>query len=427
MNQLKTVLKFEYNSYVRTKIFMIITALLVAAVVIAINIPNISNVIDSFRGDSEYEEGQHAGGYLVTEFTNYAAVYDPEGYFTQETLNRVFPFHALVPLTEFDVYDLKERIVDGEFEFALRIDGRNYEFVERGGGGVFAIPIAMQITELVRFAYQERMAAGFGLESYEFNQISRVTPSRVNHHSALADTGLTFMIGYVMLMLLFISIQFYGQGVMTSVVTEKSSKAMEVLITSVKPLQLMFGKVLGTGLAGLTQLGLFLVAAFVAFQLTMSQWEEFAPFVANIMSMSLTFEFIAFAIIFFILAFFIFAFLFAGFGSTVSRLEDVNKVIMIPYLLFMASFMIAMFGGQMAPDSTFFVVSSFVPFLSPLVMFMRYAMQIVPIYQVWIAIGINTVSVIAMGFLCAKIYRAGVLMYGKPPSFMEIIKQLAKA
>jgi len=108
-------------------------------------------------------------------------------------------------------------------------------------------------------------------------------------------------------------------------------------------------------------------------------------------------------------------------------LEDASKVVMIPMMLFAASFFIAMFVGQTAPESTFFVVSSFVPFLSPMIMFMRVCLQLAPMHEIAIAVGINFVSVILVGILCAKIYRAGVLMYGKPPSMIEIFKQMIKA
>jgi len=421
LKQLKTVLQFEYNSYIKNKVFLILTALLAAAVIIGINAPNISNLIDSFRSGDAYEDGATSPS---DEARDRAIIYDPLGHFTNQILNDFFPNTYFVRPGYFDADTFEEKIASGEYEFALSVRGLDYTLI-RSSGGIFDFSLHV-VPGMVRHVYQTRAYEEFGLEQDQITRVQDASP-RGAYITVGRDLMQTFWVGYVMLILLYMTIQFYGQFVMTSVVTEKSSKAMELLITSVKPIHLMFGKVFGSGLAGLTQLILLLVSAVAMFQLTASQWEEFSPTVAGILGLSLTFDIVAYALIFFVLGFFMFAFLYAGFGSTVSRMEDANKVIMVPMMLFMASFFIAMFGGMNDPESTFYVAASFIPFLSPMVMFMRICLTGVPMVQILIAIAINVVSVIGVGILCAKIYRAGVLMYGKPMSVIEIFKQLVKA
>ena len=428
MKQLKTVLKFEYNSYIKNKAFIVITLLFAAVIIIGMNAPGIVDLVDSMRssGTVYYEDGQP----VISGVGRDAAIYDPLEHFSNELLRGFFPNYNFERLNSFDIEHLESRVADGTFEFALAVNGIEYTLVQTSGG-MFDFTL-LAVPGMVRNVYIENLYSEFGLVNEQIERIHFANPSGT-YVLVGRDMAQTFWVGYVMLILLFMTIQFYGQFVMTSVVTEKSSKAMELLITSVKPVHLMFGKVLGSGLAGLTQLVVFLVSAVVIFQLTSSQWYEFSPMVYSLLGMSLNFEILAFALIFFLLGFFMFSFLFAGFGSTVSRLEDAQKVAMAPLLLFMASFFIAMFVGMSAPESTFYVVASFVPFLSPLVMFMRICLVGVgygyglSMIEVIIAIVINIVSIVAVGVLCAKIYRAGVLMYGKPMSIIEIFKQLIKA
>ena len=423
LKQFKTVLKFEYNSYIKNKAFIVITLLFAAVIIIGMNAPHIVDFVDSIRsGDAVYyEDGQP----IISGTRRTAAIHDPLGHFDDELLSGFFPNYSFARYASFDVDAFEAKVADGQYEFALSVGGLEYILVQESSG-MFDFSL-LNVPGMVRHVYVDNLYREFGLDDAQINRIHNETNPVPHNVFVGRDLMQTFWVGYVMLLLLYMTIQFYGQFVMTSVITEKSSKAMELLITSVKPVHLMFGKVLGSGLAGLTQLVIFLASAVAIFQLTSSQWYEFSPAVYSVLGLSLNFEILAFALIFFILGFFIFAFLFAGFGSTVSRLEDAQKVVMMPLMLFIGSFFLAMFGGMSAPTSTFYVAASFIPFLSPLVMFMRICLVGVPMIQIVIAIAINIISIIGVGIFCAKIYRAGVLMYGKPMSIAEMFKQLIKA
>ena len=171
---------------------------------------------------------------------------------------------------------------------------------------------------------------------------------------------------FILMFALYMTILMYGQFVAQSVVTEKSSKAMELLITSAKPSSLMFGKVVGTGLAGLVQLVLIVGSAFVFFNLNKSYWDS-GSVITSLFDMPL--ELVLYTILFFVTGYFLYAFLFGALASLASRMEDTNTLVMPVVMLFVASFMATIFsmvGGKV--DSVLMKVLSFVPFTSPMAM-----------------------------------------------------------
>lgn len=207
----------------------------------------------------------------------------------------------------------------------------------------------------------------------------------------------------------------------TEVATEKSSRVMEILISSVSPITQMFAKILGIGLLSLTQLLLSLAVGYFSVKQNLDELQggffDFFGFgeipVATII----------YAVIFFILGYFLYATLAAFLGSLVSRIEDVQQVITPMTLLVVAGFMMAMFGlGQ--PEATFVKVTSFIPFFTPMLMFLRVGMLNIPIWEAMLGIGILILTIIVLAIFGARVYKGGVLMYGKSTSFKDIKKAL---
>ena len=230
---------------------------------------------------------------------------------------------------------------------------------------------------------------------------------------------------YIMIFALYMVILLYGQMVATNVATEKSSRAMEVLITSAKPVSMMFGKVIASCLAGFVQLLAVFGSAFLFYNLNKDSWGD-NGIVASIFDMPI--ELLIFMLVFFILGFVIYAFLFGAVGSTVSKLEDINTAVMPITMLFVIAFMVVMFSlAGNSVDTPVMVVCSYIPFTSPMAMFTRIAMSTVPWYEIAISIAILVASVIGVGVLSAKIYRVGVLMYGNAPKPKDLIKALKRA
>ncbi|MBM7702691.1 ABC transporter permease [Metabacillus iocasae] len=226
---------------------------------------------------------------------------------------------------------------------------------------------------------------------------------------------------YILLFVIYFSVIMYGSMIAMEVATEKSSRVMEILVSSVSPITQMFAKILGIALLSLTQFAFILMVGYASLKQNISAQQEgvFDYFGFGEVPTS-TF---LYAFVFFMLGYFLFATLAAFLGSLVSRIEDVQQMITPMTLLIVAAFLIAMFGlGQ--PDTTFIKVTSFIPFFAPMIMFLRVGMLEIPVWEVSLSIGLLIVTIILLAIFGARVYKGGVLLYGKSSSFKDIKKAL---
>ena len=226
---------------------------------------------------------------------------------------------------------------------------------------------------------------------------------------------------YVLLFVIYFAVIMYANMIAMEVATEKSSRVMEILISSVSPIKQMFGKILGIGLLSLTQLVFLLGVGYYFVKRNLESMEggffEFLGF------QNIPLSTIIYAVIFFILGYFLYATLAALLGSLVSRIEDVQQMITPMTFVVVAGFMIAMFGLNQ-PDTTFITITSYIPFFTPMLMFMRVGMLTLPTWEPILGILILIVSIVILAIFGARVYKGGVLMYGKSSSFKDIKKAL---
>ena len=229
-----------------------------------------------------------------------------------------------------------------------------------------------------------------------------------------------YLSGIVFVMILFTSIMGYGQHLMRAVLEEKTSRIMEVLVSSLTPFQLMMGKILGLGAAGITQMALWAILGTVLFMFGSS-----SGFVAGLMenaqALSMTF-FLSF-IAFFILGYFLFATLFALIGSIVSSEKEVQQFLGPVTMILILPIILAMYIMQ-NPDAPWIIAISYIPFLTPTLMILRSSFSFVPAAQILIGIVVMIFSIIVLGWFTARIFRIGILMYGKRPTLPELAKWL---
>jgi ABC-2 type transport system permease protein len=223
-----------------------------------------------------------------------------------------------------------------------------------------------------------------------------------------------FMIAFALLFFLYMSVLFYGIFVMRGVIEEKQSRIVEVMISSVKPTQMMLGKVIGIGLVGLTQIGIWALSAglisMLGGKIMASQGARVPSIPTNLL---------VYFVLFFVLGFFLFATLYAMVGSTVSSEEDAQQAQFPVTLLLVVPMMI--FGLVMSnPSSNTSIILSMVPFFAPTLMMLRIAVINPPMWQVITSMVIMLVTILGFVWLAAKIYRVGILMYGKRPSIAEL-------
>ncbi|MBP3040456.1 ABC transporter permease [Bacillaceae bacterium Marseille-Q3522] len=226
---------------------------------------------------------------------------------------------------------------------------------------------------------------------------------------------------YVLLFVIYMAVIMYASMIAMEVATEKSSRVMEILISSVSPVKQMFAKILGIALLSLTQLAVLLITGYFFIMQNLDTLEggffDFFGF-GNVPIAT-----IIYAAVFFLLGYFLYATLAAFLGSLVSRIEDVQQMISPMTLLVAAGFMISMFGlGD--PENSFITITSYIPFFTPMLMFMRVGMLTLPFWEPLLGIVILLASIIFLAIFGGRVYKGGVLMYGKSNSFKDIKKAL---
>ncbi|HKP85269.1 MAG TPA: ABC transporter permease [Blastocatellia bacterium] len=231
---------------------------------------------------------------------------------------------------------------------------------------------------------------------------------------AVEDGGNTFIIGFVMLFFIYMSVLFYGLFVMRGVIEEKQSRIVEIVISSVRPTQMMLGKLIGIGLVGLTQIGIWALSAAV---LSMFGAAMFSS--RGVALPPIPISLLIYFVLYFLLGYFLFATLYAMVGSIVSSEEEAQQAQLPVTLLIIVPMMI--FGMVLAnPNSTSSIVLSMVPFFAPTLMMMRIAVISPPFWQIILSMLIMVVTILGSVWVAAKIYRVGILMYGKRPSIAEL-------
>jgi len=410
MRQFKTVLKFEYLNFIKSKFFVGITIFFVVICLAFSFFPQISAAFSgTFGGDGE-------------DAAEPAAFYDESGVYTSDLLAAYAPGYAW---TKLDSLSDAESLVENEtYTFVAAIDGLDVTIYERGSDAMSSVAASV-MTEVVRLVYQAVYLETAGLDAAEVAAVLTAEPM-ISTVMVGKDVSNSFWVSYVIIFLLYFALIFYGSSVSGSVTVEKTSKAMELLITSASPMSLMFGKVIGTGLAGLTQLGLILLSVGVGFNLNMDAWMEMNPMMGAVLQSSVSMDLILLAIVYFLLSFFSFAFIYAGLASTVSRVEDANSVTIVPTFLLVIVFIVCM-QGMFNPEAFYMHVLSYVPFFSPMIMAMRMCILGVGAMEVIISIAANVVYILIFGFICSRIYRVGIMLYGNKPKLRQILGYIKNA
>ncbi len=413
MKQFGKILKFELKSFFTNKIFVGITVFLVIAIAVAMFIPSITN---AFKKDGEGDQNEFKDVMLLKSYSLETSD------IMKDMFSASFPdYKVKITLDEIDV--IKNQIKDGEAycAFVMTSPTEYKYYVENMSLYDGNIEIA---NDLLRDVYRFSIMLESGMSEEEVQKAINIQVVGDVENLGKDQTS-TYFYTYIMIFALYMVILLYGQMVTTNVATEKSSRAMELLITSANPVSMMFGKVLASCIAGLIQLSLVFGSALLFYNINKSDWGD-NSIISSIFNIPI--ELLVYMLVFFVLGFLIYAFLFGAIGSTASKLEDINTSTMPLMFMFVIAFtavMSSMSSGNV--DSTLMKVCSYIPFTSPMAMFTRIAMSNVSFYEIIISIIILISSTIGVGVLSAKIYRVGVLLYGTTPKISSIIKAVWRA
>lgn len=258
------------------------------------------------------------------------------------------------------------------------------------------------------------------------------------------SSGVSYGMGMVMTFVLYMFLLLYGQMVMTSIIEEKNNRVLELVVSSVKPMQLMMGKIIGVGLVAVVQvviwgvllclMSAFLLPAILPADLSaqvamasagdMDLSSSFDPDMINALATFTSVGYIAtmmgYMLMFLVGGFLFYASIFAAIGSAVDNIQDASQLqtfAVLPIILALV-FSLAVVSD---PNGTMSVWMSMIPFTSPMVMLARIPFGI-PAWQIWVSAAILFASFVAMAWIAGKIYRIGIFMYGKKPSIVDLVR-----
>ena len=242
------------------------------------------------------------------------------------------------------------------------------------------------------------------------------------------SAGINYILGIVLGMMLYMMIILYGQMVLTSVVEEKSSRVIDVMVTSCTPFQLMMGKILGIASVALTQIAIwavliiaaskFLIPSLFSADIAATSDAMLQGVVGTLGDTGYIAQLLAYLVLFILGGFLLYASLYAASGSAVDSVQDgqqFNSIIMMPIILAII-IMMSVFND---PNSPIAFWASMIPFTSPIVMIARIPFGI-PTWEIVVSLVVLYLSFVLTTWLAAKIYRIGIFMHGKRPSWREL-------
>ena len=298
------------------------------------------------------------------------------------------------------------------------LKSRNIPFVTRDTSSFLeTAEVQQSITQSVsRHALQAH-----GLSEQEIQDVFR--PVKLDVEDAAGKTGanpqIVIITSIVMVMILYMSLLLYGINVMRAVLEEKTSRIMEVMLSVAQAKEMMAGKILGVGAVGLTQIGIW---AAVALVYIVPNAVAMRGQLKSVLSPALLIWFA----VFYLLGFALYSTMYAAIGSMVNSEQEAQQLQFVAVIPLVAAVAV-MFSVAQLPSSSLAIWCSMIPFTSPLIMFMRIAVQTPPLWQILLSVALLVGTIYGLVLLCAKIYRVGILMYGKRPTMPEIMKWLKYA
>ena len=421
MRNVWLIIRREYLERVRTKSFIISTLLLPAFM---FGVTVLPSKLAMMKGGTRHIVVAAPTAELA-ETVESELQKKPDEKESSQGAATTYTIDADTSLTESERGTLRDKVSNGEIDGFLWLDptalesrkvsyyGRETsDFVEQG-----------RLERAVRTAIMRQRLAAKGVDSAELDTLLKDVDLQAVSIKAGKETKAggveTFLSTFLLVMLLYMTLLLYGVAVMRSVVEEKNSRVMEVMLSSCSAKEMMAGKILGVCAAGVTQILIWAVlAAVVAGQAA----------AVNSVGGSLNIPagaFPAFAVFFF-LGFLLYSSLYAALGAMVNSDQEAQQwqwfvVMPIVVPMIMITYVIRQ------PNSPVSFWMSLVPFFSPILMYLRIIVQTPPWWQIALSVGLLVATVWCVVVLCSRVYRIGILMYGKRPTLPEIVKWLKYA
>lgn len=286
----------------------------------------------------------------------------------------------------------------------------------------------------------ERAISDLRIRSYNIENLQQILDEisvdvnirtfRIDKEEESATSSfLSYFLGIAMMLILYMFILLYGQMVMTSIIEEKNNRVLEIVVSSVRPNDLLLGKIIGIGAVAFTQIMIWVILLLacsvwvmpsVISMASSSANESVLDALARLGDAAFMFRLLLFMVLFLIGGYLFYSSIYAAIGSAVDNIQDASQIQTIAIVPILIAFMVSM-AVVNDPNSAMALWTSLIPFTSPMVMMARMPFDI-PLWQAIVSVVILYISFFGMIWLSAKIYRVGIFMYGKKPTVGELIR-----
>ncbi len=426
-NNFWTILKYEYTSRVKTKTFIISTILTPILFVVWIALPSIILAISLEKTQvkigivdkSSIKIGREV---CKNDSTNFFMLSGTIDEINQQLLEE--KFNAYV-------------VIDDE-----SIKNKTVKLFTSGGGGL-AITTLIQKRFDDAFNRHNLVEAGIDTNALKIiQQELKIESTKVTRTGTQKDNPEFYSFaGFFGGIIIFVLINLYGSSVIRGVIEEKANRIVEILVSSAKPFDIMLGKIVGIGSVGLTQVLIWIVLTISIslvipniismFQSpneiqTMMNTDNSNLFQSNFQLPQIHIGSVFLFVLYFIFGYFLFSSLLAGLGSAVDQEQDAQYLISVVYVPMLLPF-IFMWNVVAEPNGSLAIILSLIPFSSPMLMPIRIISTAVPFWQILLSLLLLLLTTLLCIWISAKIYRIGILSYGKKPKFKEIFQWLKQA
>lgn len=427
MKQFFTVFQYELKEYLKNKSFVIMTLILAIAGAAILFLPRFIDLSDitGSGGQTQVQDGptnadntaetEEAADDLTDHDTSDSlCLYDEAGITNMDVLKQFFPN------TNWIITKSSQEVRD-----AVKSEKAEAGFVVKSNDSYDYYVYNKNMYDSNSTVFEEAMHTFYRIaycaeHNLDYTQISQMyeAPITVNENILNKDTGSNYWYCYFLVILVFMLIVLYGQMIAVSVTSEKSSRAIEVLVTSTTPNSLLFGKVIAGAIGGLVQIGIILASVLISYQINRDEWGGMLDMVLQIpVSVLVTFAFFGIG------GYLFYAFLYGAMGALVSKTEDISKSSSGLLFIIMAVYIFSLM--QLTnPDGMVMKVLSFLPVSSYSTMFARIAMGTVSTWEIIVSFLILAASIVGAGFIGAKLYRMGTLRYGNPIKLRTALKNI---
>ncbi len=443
LRNVRLITGHEYKKRVRQRSFIISTIVLLVLVVIATFVPTVIQIISAHATNSQTKiivlnnAGAIAGlsDSALNSYINSSlnGTSNASSATTGQSSSGNAQF-AVSTTSTGDVSSLKSQVKDGKLDILLVLDrapNKDLQFTYYTTSDPSSDGNVSQVQALASQINVFDRSSRLGLTPTQtsslfapaqFSDVNLGQPQSNNRSQSDIVAG--YILAYAGNILIYMAVVLYGMGVAMGVAEEKSSRIMEILVNAATPFQLLAGKIIGIGAAGLTQMALLVVVGIGALLLQIPLKEALLGSNTGGLNLNITgasISLLVLLLLYFILGYLLYAALYAAMGALVKRQDEVQNAVQPLTFLLVIGYVVSFFGIY-SPDALWFRIVSYVPFWTPTTMLVRVAAGGVSGWEIPLTVVLMIAAIVVFTYIAGRIYRYGILMYGQRPGLGKLFK-----